>query len=267
MKELLSREECRGIQMDILDQISKLCEKNNITYYLAYGSLLGAVRHKGFIPWDDDIDICLMREEYEKLLKILKTQKDIPWLGVIDGEVKDYYYTFAKAVDNRTVAKMEDNYTEHGIWVDIFPMDGVPENKILCKVFMNICFGMRAVILSMTTDFSGAEKGKKTMVKRILNQVAVILGKKRVYRLYDRLCRRYPCKTSLYVANLFSAYGARDRMKRARIVRSKVYPFEDRQYTGFADYEYYLSNLYGDYMKLPPEEKRRTHSIQAYRKQ
>ena len=119
--EYLTKEECRNIELNILSAIAKICDDNNLKYFMCGGTMLGAIRHKGFIPWDDDIDIMLLRNDYERLVTILKKQKEYPWLQLLDSTVDGYYYTFAKAIDNTTCAKMEDNVTDHGLWVDIFP--------------------------------------------------------------------------------------------------------------------------------------------------
>ena len=119
----IEQNEFREIQMCILDEIQRICKENNLKYSLAYGTLLGAVRHKGYIPWDDDIDICLLREDYEKLIAVLK-DKNAPghkeWLTLVDDTCDGYFYPFAKAYDNRTAVKMERHKGEMGIWVDIF---------------------------------------------------------------------------------------------------------------------------------------------------
>lgn len=268
--KIIDRNECKKIQLDILDEIVNICDRNSLQYYLSYGSLLGAVRHKGFIPWDDDIDICLFRKDYEQLIKILKSKKDndIPvWLDIIDGDVSEYYYTFAKAVDSRTIAKMEDNLTDHGIWIDIFPLDNLPDNQLLRGLFLHYCYFLRAVILAMTTDFLGTASGSKTYIKRLLNICAKSIGKKRVYNHYEKICRINKDNHSDYVGMLFSAYGVRDCVLREKVSKASTYTFEDRYYTGYANYDYFLSKMYGDYMKIPPVEKQRTHSIDAHWKE
>ena len=166
MKNKISREECRKIQMNILLVLDDICKRNDLNYYLGYGSMLGAVRHKGYIPWDDDIDICLFREDYDKLIKILKEQQEINWLDIVDSSVGEYYYPFAKATDNRTIAKMEDNITPHGIWVDIFPIDNVPNSKYRSKIYIYNCYLLRAMTIAMTTDFSEVKNVKKIYTTR-----------------------------------------------------------------------------------------------------
>lgn len=266
-RDLISREECKQIQKNILREIDRLCEVNGLTYCVQYGTLLGAVRHKGFIPWDDDIDIILARNEYDKLIHILKNKKDTfcPWLDVIDSDTDGYFYPFAKAVDNRTKAKMNDNLTEHGIWVDIFPVDGLPKSKVLSNLHMYYCYFLRAITLAMTTDFKSNRLGSKAGIKRILNYLAEIIGKNRILNAFHKACYRYDIFESEYVANLFSIYKNHERFKKDTLFISKNYEFEEMIVKGPKQYHEVLNQLYGDYMKLPPEEKRRTHCITAWK--
>jgi len=152
----IEQNEFREIQMCILDEIQRICKENNLKYSLAYGTLLGAVRHKGYIPWDDDIDICLLREDYEKLIAVLK-DKNAPghkeWLTLVDDTCDGYFYPFAKAYDNRTAVKMERHKGEMGIWVDIFPLDGLPKSRFWEKAFVLYCSFLRVITLAITTDF------------------------------------------------------------------------------------------------------------------
>lgn len=264
--KIVTRDECKKIQLDILEKIAQICETQNLNYYIQYGSLLGAVRHGGFIPWDDDIDIVLKRSEYDKLIAYLKDchVNSCEWLSVLDFSVKGYYYTFAKAVDNRTVAKMDSNVTEHGIWVDIFPVDRVPNSKLLKKIHVEMCYFLRGVTLAMTTDFSSQLLGKKTMYKRILNIMASLVGKERICKIYDKIMRMYSTQNTKEVACLFSPYRMREVFAPEILFAPQEYEFEDRKFKGSKNYDAILTQLYGDYMKLPPEEKRRTHSITAW---
>lgn len=182
MKDIISREESKSIMLSIMDAIDEICKENGITYFITAGTLLGAVRHKGFIPWDDDIDIVLFRDDYDKLLSILKSQNKFSWLGIVGPDKKKYYYPFAKAVDNRTIAKQEDNTSEYGIWVDIFPLNAFPDSLKEQKIFMRNCQNLRAMILSMTTDFAHVQFNKKFLIKSVLKFLSLIVGKQTIKR-------------------------------------------------------------------------------------
>lgn len=130
---LISFEEHKKIQLSILRDIDVFCQKNQIKYFLAFGTLLGAIRHKGFIPWDDDIDIAMPRPDYNKF--ILSFNGMVDNLKVLAPEIDlDYYAPYANVYDTRTV--LEEKGTSHlkfeiGVKIDVFPIDGVPTNKIV----------------------------------------------------------------------------------------------------------------------------------------
>lgn len=260
-------EEIREIQMRILDEIVKICESAGLKYYLAYGSLIGSVRHKGYIPWDDDMDIAMARKDYDKLLAILKDKNASKpeWLSAIDDTAPDYYYPFAKAIDNRTEIKSDRHKGYQGIWVDIFPIDGLPKTLAKAKAFIFFCSFLRVVGLSMSTDFSSKTLGRWTLLyKRFFNALSVLVGKKRVCRFVEWVFHRYEVKDSPFVAILFSGHNFDAIFKKDELLQQADYPFEDRTYTSFKNYDAYLRQLYGDYMRLPPEEKRITHDFNAW---
>lgn len=263
-KQLLNRKQCRNIQVDILNYIDATCREMNIEYSLAYGTLLGAVRHQGFIPWDDDIDVFLMREDYDKLLLKLKQNSNKKY-KIIDDTNSAYYYPFAKIVDMETIAKMEDNTTEHGIWVDIFPLDNLPDNPIKRWMYLKCCFMYRSVIIAMTTDFRASNLGKKKIIKYLLNNIANIIGKQNIIKQYIALIRAYIDRKTEYVGCLSSPYIEREMLERNKIKVITRMLFEGKEYSAIKEWDYYLRKLYGNYMTLPPLDKRRVHSITAWK--
>ena len=309
---MIGQKECREIQMAILDEIERICKVNNLTYSLAYGTLLGAVRHKGYIPWDDDIDICLLREDYEKLIAILK-DKNAPgskewltlvddtcdgyfypfakaydnrttvklmrilkdsstakpeWLSLVDDTSKGYYYPFAKAIDNRTEVRMDRHTGNDGIWVDIFPLDGLPASKIGSKLFILFCGLLRVIQLAMDTDFSSKTLSFGTLLyKRFFYIFATVVGKKRICRFVEKVFHLFDIDKSKNVTVLFFDSKCDTILDKEKLLPMATLPFENREYACFANYDYYLKELYNDYMTLPPEEKRWTHDFDAWWKE
>lgn len=265
--EKISQEEIRQIQMSILDEIARICKNNNLQYYIAYGSLLGAIRHKGYIPWDDDMDIAMQRDDYEKLLDILKNKKadKAEWISIIDDSASDYYYPFAKAIDNRTEIKSDRHKGYQGIWVDIFPIDGLPSPLFAAKAFIFFCSFLRVVGLAMSTDFSAKTLNAWTLAyKRFFNIISTIIGKKRICRFVEWVFHRYKIQNSSRVAILFSGHNFDAIFNKKDLLPQATYAFENRMYTSFKNYDLYLTQLYGNYRKLPPEEKRITHNFEAW---
>lgn len=143
----LSEQEIKKVELDALLYIRKICQQYHLRYYLAWGTLLGAVRHKGFIPWDDDIDIMMPRSDYERLLELVPSLRHSYYKILSNPKNEDYYYTHAKMIDTRTLCVENDLQTiqNMGIWVDIFPLDGMPDKFKIHYFKMRVLHRMRAL--------------------------------------------------------------------------------------------------------------------------
>ena len=217
--------ECREIQMCILDEIARICKENGLRYYIACGTLLGAVRHKGYIPWDDDVDIIVMRDDYDKLITLLK-DKNVPkpeWLEVIDDTRKDYFCPFAKVTDNRTVIKMDRHKGDSGLWVDVFPYDGLPSSMPLAKIYTQIAALIRVICLAMDTDFSSKTLSTWNLIyKRFFNALTYVIGRKRFCRFVEWFHHRYDIKKSKYVTSLFFDNRVDSILDKEKLLRSVI---------------------------------------------
>ena len=132
----LSMDEIKSVELEILKYVHDFCEKNDIKYFINYGTLIGAVRHKGFIPWDDDIDICMFRKDYEKFIELFS--KDDGKYKILSLESSDKYYNnFIKVIDSKTKIEDERNYKTYdsGIFIDIFPMDFFDDLSLVEKTY------------------------------------------------------------------------------------------------------------------------------------
>ena len=249
----------QAVLFEILKEIKVICEKHNLKYFLAYGTLLGAVRHKGFIPWDDDVDIVMYRDEYEKFLKIAKTELPT-YLKLREPGEDNYPFYFAKIDDVRT-SKIEESLTKcqykSGCWVDIFPIDGRPKNKIKRKLYdlkfilkwFNCCVKTRN--LDHNSDVS--------IIKRCLYQNCKARNINKLIIKFINYEKKYPVETSDYVSL--------DEVRHIRSIEKKYYEeraeydFEGEKFTSIKDYDGYLRLIYNDYMKLPSEEERQVHTV------
>lgn len=169
MKKKLSLDQVKETALQLLIYVDRICEENDLKYSLYYGTLLGAVRHKGFIPWDDDIDIVMLRPDYDKLLSILA--KDETYLLLDQSTRPDYRYTFAKLVDSNTYLESTQFYSgedpELGVFLDIFPLDGVPENQEELVLYRN----------ELNQDKAGIMYTIKDMYARSFNKYRSLLKK------------------------------------------------------------------------------------------
>lgn len=251
---LLSGEEVKRKEVEILNHIVAVCEKHGLRYYLSYGTLLGAIRHKGFIPWDDDIDISMPRADYEQLLKVMLANPDKRFVA-LTPKSKGYPYHYAKVVDLSTklVEENLDDFAGNGLWVDIFPLDGVDtteptRQKKLAKYF-NSC---RA-----SASFKHCPANNKPWKWRMCKMI----GTRNFSRLVTWASRRLPFDSAQYVAHMPTAMQYLfPRRLFDKVIKVE---FEGALYDAPADYDEYLKILYADYMQIPPESQRITHSVKA----
>lgn len=256
-------EEMKKIELNILIYFTEVCEENNLRYYLGGGTLLGAVRHKGFIPWDDDIDVMMPRPDFQKLLSLSINNENY---NIIKPGTAGYYYNFAKLVDTRTI--LEEKGIKRidglGVYIDIFPLDGMPETH---------------------DDRKKRFKELNSIRKRINNTCLLRPKFHRNPFAYLNACRIYNSNKNIDLSSLQKkyldsalknsfddsefvfaaggAYGARDIFPGKWFEKEIELQFENLSVKAFNGYDFYLTQLYGDYMTLPPEDKRVTphHTI------
>ncbi len=251
-------EELHKVEIELLDEFVRICDKYKLTYYLSGGTLLGAVRHKGFIPWDDDIDVSMFRRDYDKFIEV--AQKEINSKYYLDSfeTNKDYYLPFAKIKKNNTIFDEEEstNLLHHkGIYIDIFPLDNVKNNHKLGKVR---ALFVRTIVETMFYKLK--IRSLKIVKHPILVFILSLLSKRSLMKWQKHLLTKNKNDSSMYVCALAGSYAYEKELT----LRSNFYPpkkvmFEGKEYNGMNDNDIYLSRLYGDYMKLPPKEKRVNH--------
>lgn len=262
----LTLPEIRSIQQSILDSVVKFCNHHQLTYFLSSGTLLGAIRHKGYIPWDDDIDIMLPREDYEKLIRLFP--KNGPLKLYSYTTVKNFNFPFVKIADTSTL--LEENFRnkfEIGINIDVFPMDGFPnEKEIELKHIRRIKFFRDLLFLKGVAPREGRPFIKNVIAVSAKPLLFVISGKALVRKI-TRLATQYDYYTSNNVGMSTWGYGKKEVCSRQIFDESIKVEFEKQWYHAPKGYEVYLTNLYGNYMELPPLEKRKTHHLfKAFRK-
>lgn len=263
----ISLEEIKKIELDILINFDAFCKENNLKYYLSGGTLLGAIRHKGFIPWDDDIDVCMPRKDYEKLIKIFPYKfKDKYILKAT--EKNNFISPFTKIVDSRTVIDLKyvKNKFEKSLWIDIFPVDGLPSNKKKIKeIYIKVSFYRKLLVLN-TAKFK-TSKGKllKQIFKPFAIFIAKLIGVKFLIKKIENIALSNSYDKSEYVgAVTWGLYGIGECMKKSEFEKVVYVDFEGYKFPTFSCWDSYLRGLYRNYMELPPVEKRKTHEIEAY---
>lgn len=261
MREITDIKELQLIELDILKYFDWICRKNNLTYFLAGGTLLGAIRHKGFIPWDDDVDVIMPRQDFERLIELFKKDNSNYTL-LYPGCSSDYYYTFGKLIDNRTVL---DEYTYSdiegmGVYIDIFILDGLPDKEILLKKHFDKLTKLRRKINRFSTRKPDIKNG---LIRFLWNYYHYAIWRfgdiNALQEKLIKLSRKFDYYESKFVFVCGGAYGTKDIFTQIMYGCGMDCTFEDVIVRIPSDYELNLKQLYGDFMKLPPEEKRISH--------
>lgn len=260
-RQELSLLEIQKREAKILKYLHEICVENNITYYLFYGTLLGAVRHKGFIPWDDDLDVIVPRDDYEKLLTIL--HKRDKYTLLTNDYFDDYRYPFAKLVDPET--KLVEygvlECQELGVWVDIFPLDAIPNNSKLQKIHIKTV----KKIINMNRYISADEKALdceiNTTVKKIKHIIAKQFKNRTVINLANKIAKFYNPEKAKFKADLIWGSDSNAIFPNEWFGTPKQIQFEDGFYYVPCDYGSLLKKIYGNYMELPPVEMRQSNHL------
>lgn len=270
MAKELTPEQFRKMQLtelDMLVEFDRVCRKNNINYVLFGGSLLGAVRHKGYIPWDDDADIGMLREDYDFFKKVASTMdQSICYFQDHDTD-PEYRWGYGKLRRTNTVyvrVGQEHLKCKTGIFVDVFPMDDVPQSVVGQIVQDRKVYCLRKIL------WSEVAKKQTTGLKKAWYTVLSKIPVNWVFKKYDKYakksknstpnhvrCLAFPATGTLYRKNPISVrYG----MPKNWFLERIEYIFEGKKFYSSKDYDTVLTYIYGDYMKLPPEDKREQHS-------
>lgn len=260
----------RQVQLELLSAVDMICNTYHIKYSIGYGTLLGAVRHKGYIPWDDDADILMMREDYEKFKICCRKHLKAP-LFLQDHETDEkYLWGYAKLRNlNTTYVRVGQEHIacKNGVFIDIFPLDGIPDSLPLQMAQDFLCFVLRKCLWAKV-----GSRQKQEGFKRVGYAALSVIPKEKIYGIYDKLVRLSNQKKRERVrCLLFTApgkhWGKRKKpfkerygFKREWIEQRSSFEFENLCLWGSRDYQECLTYLYGDYMALPPREKRLAHA-------
>lgn len=250
------------VSLDILKDVHVFCKENGIKYSLAYGTLLGAVRHKGFIPWDDDIDIYMPRPDYEKFFKIYKNEK---YVAVHESES---YIAFGRVCDNKkTIVKTSlpwEKSDKLGVWIDVFPIDGIDDIKA------NFSRTIRDIDILLKKQLAArraipglfSQKSPIEIFKQFCRKMKyLLLNVQKVNQSISEMCSRFPYEAANHCSQLV-CNGNKDKefFEKAIFEDYTELDFEGEKFMAVKDWDSVLRMNFSDYMQLPPEEERVQHS-------
>ncbi|MBR2836553.1 MAG: LicD family protein [Coriobacteriales bacterium] len=264
----LSLEQIQDLLYDMMCKFSTFCEVHGLRYCLCGGTLLGAVRHQGFIPWDDDIDIMMPRPDYMKMHELLLESPLSDTRQLISIEAQNATIPYAKIIDTRygvyDPLDVRDNY----LWIDIFPIDGVPADKEECAQYLAEAHKLKKRLLlasaPMGTGF--------TLARAILKLPAVLYehiklafaGSDYYGQAISSRAQSIDFDTSEYVASVAWTCGPQERMKKSDLLMSTTMRFRDRHFAAGGNWQAYLEAMYGDYMTVPRAEDRVNHAFRCF---
>ena len=265
-------DEMRQLMLDMLLKVDTFCEDNNIRYFLDSGTLLGAIRHKGYIPWDDDMDICMLRPDYDRFIKLTHTTSIAPHLSIQNPE--DGLFGYIKICDDRTELIEYPNTlrSKMSVYIDVFPKDGQPD--IEKKAVRHCNRAKRLLSLYWFNKYSvRIWKSNGDFAKKVVATVAAPFTKDRVWPLHKaiKVAKQYPIEQSKYCSSILAG-GIRGRVPKSCFERATEVEFEGHWLPAPVGYDQYLRKLYeninnGDYMQLPPENQKIIHETEVYWKE
>lgn len=257
-------EELKVLQMDVLSAVHQFCLEHDLRYSLACGTMLGAARHKGYIPWDDDIDIYLLREDYNRMMMEFPDLLDGNYKFCTLERTKHWSLPYGKIVDTRTLLYEGDEHDNNmGVNIDVFPIDNVPDDECEWKKYdkkrrnLYYIYDLRKYLHIFRVN------KEKSIIRNIFAIFAKLLisavGKRYLAKIFQKMAIKYNSKETVRVFECVQGIYQKHPFPKSLFNNRIMMPFEDRQYMCFADYDAYLTNGFGNWRELPPVEKRVSH--------
>lgn len=257
-------------ELDMVKEFLRICEKHDLKYFMAGGTFLGAIRHKGFIPWDDDVDLGMFRQDYDKFLEIAKMELSYPYKLQTYRNCKDHHYYFSHIVDVRyKVRRMGSlDKREEYVWIDIFPYDGLPKGRFKSSViytrllFYRFCYHMAYFdkINIARSDRPMWQKGVLQLLK--ISHMVLRFDKNKWRDKIDHLLKSQNLEKCDKIMSFMGVKLHREIFPKKIYEDLEEYEFEDVLMKGPSDYDKVLRQMYGDYRNPPPIEKRVSHPME-----
>jgi lipopolysaccharide cholinephosphotransferase len=271
VEKKLNSEEIKVTELNILLAFQKCCEAEHLNFYLTGGTLLGAVRHKGFIPWDDDIDVCMPRPDYDRFLQLYQAGLALPaHLKLAGFETGTSSQPFIKIYDDRT--RCDNDFDTEGdgigLWIDVFPVDGLPNSERETEKLYKKAGRVRQILIWGQAKWGEGQNLFRRLFKCVVIPISRLVGVKRCAKKLIKIAKSRSYESSNYVGCVvWGLYGLGERMKKTEYEDVVTMTFENHSFPTYSCWQSYLTKSYGDYMTLPPEDKRPTHNMTAWRRE
>lgn len=258
------------LELENLDALINICKKYNLRYYLIGGSLIGVLRHRGFIPWDDDIDVGLPRPDYNKFVKVAKDElpafMDIKTMSS-DPNFKCY---FTRLINNKKKIYWDHGQykAEIGVWMDVFPIDALPDKSVLRAIQVFNVYAHKAIYKFTQINYVSTNKKGRPFIERFLikfaqiTQVGRLIDPDKSLERLNRVAQKYDYDSAKWVWNFSGNYGKREIVPKEQLGGIREGQFEGRIVSIPEAAEDYLESIYGEWRRLPPQEKRVCHAVE-----
>lgn len=275
MKELTPQEQPRwnAVINGVLRQYIAICKEHHLTYFCCGGTAIGAVRHQGMIPWDDDVDVFMPRPDYDRFIQIASQQLPEGLELVTPYNKKDYHLFFAKLCDKHTTLQEEQDVPcVYGLYIDIFPIDGAPDDiedaRAMIRLFTKTKHKLEAISTHVSfMSYLSLLKEPKEWGRFARKTIGFFLRKwyrRHLLKQLSDISYRYSYDSASLVAVYCGSYGPKEVFPKAWLQGTKTFLYEGMEVDLPTGYDEYLRQYYGDYMQLPPEEKRISHHMKTY---
>lgn len=253
--------------LDILEEFKRVCEKYNLKYFAIAGSLLGCIRHNGFIPWDDDLDIGMPIDDYLKFKEIANKELKSPFrfIDTLDRTISRNYFSKIEN-ENTTFIEMDDKEFKKGIWIDIIPFSGTPKNKIVLYCYLKKLFLYLKLDQYLNKDINKFKSSKSRFLKRVLTIVYYNKEKNYYIKRFEKLLEKYSFYNSDTIFYAWKLKFSHKITKKYTLFDASIFSevenhiFENTEISIPKGYDSYLKTCYNDYMKIPSKEKRKIHT-------
>lgn len=259
--------DAQEVELEILIEFDRICKKNNLNYFLYSGTLLGAIRHKGFIPWDDDIDVCMLRKDYDKFIEVVKADLNSKYFLQNYKTDKNYPLQFSKLRKNNTVyteVNLSNLNMHHGIFIDIFPYDNTKPNTFLGDLQRIIVEKMIVINLCRNKKRNMEAQNKLIKTFRMFwYYILKIIPKNIIDKTITKISTIFNNEETIYLSDLSSS-KKKSTYERFTIKKEALNNIIEWEFEGYLfpvpeDYNYILTKYYGNYMKLPSKLEQKPH--------